>query len=96
MPAPPAKLISKANAATIGFLKTEVDTGLSFVRMAADIQSRKKPRPGDADKIKRYLGHARAAHDAVASRLGTVRGEREELREINTRFSELQKMLERT
>lgn len=96
MPVRPAKLISKANAAATRFLNTELDTGMSFVRMAARIRSRKKPRPADAEKINRYLAHARTAHDAVASRLGAVRGEREELRQIHARFSELQKMLERT
>ena len=96
MPAPSAKLIPKANAAAIRFLNTELDAGMSFVRMAARIRSRKKPRPADAEKINRYLAHARSAHDAVASHLGTVRGKREELRQINARFLELQKMLERT
>ena len=96
MPASPVKLISKANAAAIRFLNTELDTGLSFLRMAARIRTRKKPRPEDAAKVKRYLAHARKAHDAIASRLGTVRGGPEELQQINARFSELQKMLKQS
>ena len=94
MAVPSAKVISKANAAAIRFLNTELGTGLTFVRMAARVRSRKRTRPGDTAKVKRYLAHARAARDAVASRLGTVRGEREELGQINARFAELQKMLE--
>lgn len=93
MPARSAELLSKANAATIAFLKTELETGLSFARMAARVRSHKKARPHDAEKIKRYLAHARIAYDTVSSRIGTVRGEPEELRQINLKFSELRKML---
>jgi fructose/tagatose bisphosphate aldolase len=96
MPEPAAKLLSRANAATVLFLSTEVETGISFARMAARTRSRKKPRPGDAEKIKRYLTHARTAYDVVALHIGTVRGKREELRQINLKFSELKKMLDRT
>jgi hypothetical protein len=88
------KLLSTANAATIGFLKTELATGLNFARMAAGIQSRKKARPGDAEKIKRYIGYARAAYDVVSSHIGNARGEREQLQQIKLKFSELRNLLE--
>jgi hypothetical protein len=95
MPISPAKLISQVNALTIDFLKTEVNTGLSFARMAARIGNRKRPRLGDAEKIKRYMGYARLACDEVSSHIGRARGEREELREITAGFSKLRKKLER-
>lgn len=88
-----AASLSKVNDATIRFLSTDVETGLTFARMAARTRSRKKARPGDAEKIKRYLTHARTAHDAVASRIGRVKGEREKLRQINMKVSELRKLL---
>ena len=96
MPPSTAKLISKVNAVTIDFLKTELNAGLGFARMAARIHGRRKPRPGDSEKIKRYLGYSRQACDVVSSHIGNARGEGEELREIAARFSELKKMLEPT
>jgi hypothetical protein len=93
MPTSPAKLISKVNAVTIAFLKTELAAGLSFARMAAGIRSRRKPRPGDAEKIKRYLGYSRQAYDVVSSHIANARGERQELRQITLKFSELKKLL---
>lgn len=96
MPVSPAKLISKVNAVTIGFLTTELNAGLGFARMAAGIRIRKKPRPGDAEKIKRYLGYSREACDVVSRHIGNARGERQELRQINLKFSELKRMLEQT
>ena len=95
MPGSSAKLLSKANAAAIGFMQTEVETGLSFARMAARIRDSKKPLPGDAAKMKRYMGYAHLAYDTVLSRLGTTKVGPEELRAINEKIAELQKMLER-
>ena len=85
--------LSEVNAAAISFLNTELETGLSFVRMAARVRSRRKACPGDAQKIKRYLAHARTAHDAVASRIVTLRGRPEELQQIKLKFSELRTSL---
>jgi hypothetical protein len=62
--------------------------------MAASIRSRKKPRPGDAEKIKRYIGYARAAYDVISVHIGNARGEREQLRQIKLKLSELWKLLE--
>jgi hypothetical protein len=87
-----AKLLSKANAAAILFMQTELETGLSFARMAPRVRSRKETRPRDAEKIKRYLAHARTARDEVANRIGTVKGAREELRQIKLKFSQLRKL----
>ena len=64
--------------------------------MAARIRSRKKPRPADTEKIKRYLGYARQAYDVISSHIGNARGDREELRKIKEKFAELQKMLEKS
>ena len=94
MPGSSAKLISKANAAAILFMQTEVYTGLSFVRMATNIQSRKKPRPGDAAKMNRYMEYAHLAYATVLSRLGTTKAGPEELRAINEKIAELEKILE--
>ena len=93
MPAPPAKLINKTNAATIEFLNTELDTGLNFARMAAQIRERKKVRRHDLEKIKRYLGYAREAYDVVCSHVGNATAEPEELREIEEKISGLRKFL---
>ena len=93
MPAPSAELLSKANAAAIRFMQTEVETGLSFARMAARLRSQKKARPGDAEKIRRYLRYARLACDTVSSRLVRAKATAEQMREINLKLSELRQLL---
>ena len=89
-------LLSKANAAALRFIKTELETGLNFARMAAIVRNKKKARPSDAAKVKRYVGYAHEAYAIVSGRLGTVRCEREELRAIKEKIAELQKMHERS
>jgi hypothetical protein len=93
MPALSAELLSKANAAAIHFIQTEVETGLSFARMAILLGSHEKARPGDAKKMKRYLGHARLAYDTAARRLRTAKATAEQMREINLKLSGLRKLL---
>ena len=85
--------LSRVNATAICVLSTEADTGLSFARMAARVRSRKNARAHDAEKIKRYLEHARLAYDTVCSRLGTAKVTPTQLREINVKVSELRELL---
>ena len=85
MPASPAELLAKSDAAAIRFLTTELDTGLSFARMAA--------RTDNADKKDRYRHHARLAYETALGRLPTAKGTAEQLREINQKMKKLRKLL---
>lgn len=85
MPASPAELLSKANAAVLRFLTTELDTGLSFARMAE--------RTRDADKKGRYRHHAHLAYESAFGRLGTAKGTTEQMREITLKMSKLRELL---
>ncbi len=85
MPASTAELLAKANAAAVRFVNTEVETGLTFARMAE--------RTHDADKKDRYRHYARLAYETAFSRLGTAKGTTEQLRDVNLKMSELRKML---
>ncbi len=86
MAASSTELLAKADAAAIRFLNTELETGLTFARMAA--------RTHDADKKGRYRHYARLAYQTVFGRLGTAKGTSEQLREINLKMSELRKLLD--
>ncbi len=85
MPASPAELLAKADAAAIRFLDTELETGLTFARMAA--------RTRNTDKKDRYRYYARLAYDTAFDRLGAAKGTTEQLREINLKMAELRELL---
>ena len=72
MPALSAELLAKADAAAMRFLNAEVETGLTFARMAA--------RTGNADKQDRYRYYACLAYETAFGRLGKAKGTPEQLR----------------
>lgn len=49
-----SSVLAKADAAALRFITTELETGLSFARMARRLREAKKVRPGDPEKAKRY------------------------------------------
>ncbi len=93
MTASSAELLAKADAAAVRFVTTELEVGLSFARMARRLREAKKVRPGALEKAKRYLQYARMASEAASSRLGTVKAQPEQLREINLKISKLVELL---
>ena len=94
MTASSAELFAKADAAAIRFITTELETGLSYARMARRLREAKKARPGDLERARRYLQYARTAYEAASSRLGTLKTKPELLREINVKMSELVELLD--
>ncbi len=88
-----SSVLAKADAAAIRFITTELETGLSYARMARRLREAKKVRPGALEKARRYLQYARTACEAASSRLGTVKTQPEQLREINLKMSELVELL---
>ncbi len=93
MTASSAELVAKADAAAMHFVTTELQTGLSFARMARRLREAKRVRPGNLEKARRYLDYARTAYEAASGRLGTVKTKPEQLREINLKMSELVELL---
>lgn len=93
MTASPEELLTKTDVASMGFVRTEIETGLSFVRMAKRLREAKKVRPGSLEKAKRYLQYARTAYEEASSRFETVRAKPEQLAEINLKMSELRELL---
>ena len=75
----------EAAAAQLSFLGTEVETGITFARIARSARDRRK--------ISRNLTSARKAYETVTAYLGHLRPETPGLERIRIRVATLQEML---
>lgn len=71
-------------AASIRFVNTEADTGITLARLAVDAR--------DANKKARDRGHARTAYDTALKRLGAL-DQSDELETVHSKLRQLRKLL---
>jgi len=79
-----AKGAAEVHAATVRFVNTEAETGLTLARLAADSR--------DAKKKARNRCNARKAYDTALKRVGAV-AQSEDLEAVHQKLRKLRKLL---